>query len=934
MKLKAKPLVSMVCALAMCAAMLPAQVLADTPDESAPASVECDISKSKTATPLTIDSTSKVTLSLPSAEEQLVSDVVFVLDKSTSPDMEDEMIAMLSDLSEQVETTGAKVNVGVVIFNKQANTCLELTELNADNMDEIETAIRTEAQSGTNTHAGMLVGKEMLDNDTAVDADRKYLVFVSDGLTYIFDKEMNAINSIQATNGENGVMHGNDCWGIRHYLEGGDKYIPEDWSVYLQDVADHLSDVQQYVQPYNGMDDTNYIPKGNTELPTTVDVALYKTSQVFEEAVDAGYHCYSIKANSEAASNYPWGQSYMEYLQTVSGNDDVTFEDIQNDIYYLVDAGSKVIDVIGSGENYDFQFINDPAQITLTVNGVSQKLTRISDTSYGFGDPNGSKDGQTYPYILTYYPDGSPEVAGEHFVWEINVPVTNFNPVQLTYGVKLSSTEVEVGDYLADTNTSATLKYISTDGQTGEELFPVPNVNYHIALLQPADMTIYMGGEHGYSGVADETGEIQSNNSLPEPGYYITLPSEINTVLEEAGLVTEGIPANLSDLITIRTVGETSYTWTLVPYGNTFSAANNKYIYAITPANDETPSFRLNFTDENGTTYDSDNFDPADIHSLSQHYKMNVYAGLVDLRQVIIQIDIPVGEEKTETYYCTMTTAPGNLNIRYVTGDQDSVVTSSFTSVEEASKEDNPNKTALDKAYVIRDKDTKFFINDSDVDVTETEGFADVSLLFDDIVTDGNTEGASDYYSMLTDKAVDEAAEGMQDVKYEAKYLDLVDANNGNVWLTPSEKVTIYWPYPDGTDANTTFKLVHFKDLDREMNLEDVAAEIESAEIETLTVTTDAYGISFQTDSFSPYVLLWDNSQSTTVVGTPTPDEHPDIAEAIANGTWGQPTPTPAPAVIPQTSDDMPITLLIGAAGIAAAGIVVLVILRKRKRNQ
>ncbi|HIX18539.1 MAG TPA: LPXTG cell wall anchor domain-containing protein [Candidatus Gemmiger faecavium] len=30
----------------------------------------------------------------------------------------------------------------------------------------------------------------------------------------------------------------------------------------------------------------------------------------------------------------------------------------------------------------------------------------------------------------------------------------------------------------------------------------------------------------------------------------------------------------------------------------------------------------------------------------------------------------------------------------------------------------------------------------------------------------------------------------------------------------------------------------------------------------------------------------------------------------------------------------MPITLLIGAAGIAAAGIVVLVILRKRKRNQ
>ena len=34
---------------------------------------------------------------------------------------------------------------------------------------------------------------------------------------------------------------------------------------------------------------------------------------------------------------------------------------------------------------------------------------------------------------------------------------------------------------------------------------------------------------------------------------------------------------------------------------------------------------------------------------------------------------------------------------------------------------------------------------------------------------------------------------------------------------------------------------------------------------------------------------------------TPTPDDHPDIAEAIENGTWG--TPTPKPAAIPQTGD-------------------------------
>lgn len=70
--------------------------------------------------------------------------------------------------------------------------------------------------------------------------------------------------------------------------------------------------------------------------------------------------------------------------------------------------------------------------------------------------------------------------------------------------------------------------------------------------------------------------------------------------------------------------------------------------------------------------------------------------------------------------------------------------------------------------------------------------------------------------------------------------------------------------------------------------------------------------------------------QTVTVEG----DDHPDIAEAIANGTWGQPTPTPAPAVIPQTSDDMPLGMLIGVAAVAAAALVVLTVLRRRRRKQ
>ena len=264
---------------------------------------------------------------------------MFVLDKSTSTDIEDEALAMLEDLQGQIAQTGAKVNVGVVIFNREAHPS-EWFDL-ATQYEQIESAIRTDVSGGTNTHAGLLAAQKMLDAHPSIAANRKYVVFVSDGLTYLFDEEVNAINSIQAANGEEGVMAGNDCWGIRHYQEGGDRFIPSDWNAYLTDVASNLGEVQQYIQQYDGMDKSNHIPKYNAELPTTVDVAMYKSYSLFNELMASGYHCYVMKADSAAAARYPWGPAFMQYLQEVSGNGNVNFSDIQNDIFYLLDAGQR-----------------------------------------------------------------------------------------------------------------------------------------------------------------------------------------------------------------------------------------------------------------------------------------------------------------------------------------------------------------------------------------------------------------------------------------------------------------------------------------------------------------------------------------------------------------------------------------------------------------
>lgn len=186
-------------------------------------------------------------------------------------------------------------------------------------------------------------------------------------------------------------------------------------------------------------------------------------------------------------------------------------------------------------------------------------------------------------------------------------------------------------------------------------------------------------------------------------------------------------------------------------------------------------------------------------------------------------------------------------------------------------------------------KDTVYTVNDSDVKVVDGRP----SLLVDEIVSTDNSASGSDYRGVLVDKAVKLVGEGFQNVATQAKYLDLVDAANGNTWIQTDSNVTIYWPYPQGTDANTKFRLVHFDGLDREMTADEVMDAINKNEpVVVKDLVTDQYGIRFETDSFSPFVLVWDNTQTTTVTEE---DDHPDIAEAIANGTWARPRRLPHP---------------------------------------
>ena len=521
MKHKMSKLLSVLLCCVMLLTLLPVTAAAVDGDALTPS---WTFSGSKTATNLDSNFESQVTLSLPSAEEPLVTDVVFVLDKSTSSDVKDAAVEMLGSLNEQVKATSAKVKVGVVIFNEKDNLVLNLTELNDENMSKIEEAINYKISSGTNTHAGLLAGKAMLDADTDVDASRKYLIFVSDGITYIFDDEAGTATSIVTENFyyETGEIVSSPSMAMEgamfkyHYSTNifGNKTVPEylaqvkswmdkDGTTYWveygssPEAAEKKLASQTNANGYSDLTNEEYKDKADDndtwDHANNLDTALYLTDKVYKDAVTAGYHCYAInKSNETNNDNYPWASIFMNYL---ADGETVNFEDIKNDILYYVGPNSTVTDVMGYVEgDYNFDFVADAAKLTMTVGGEPLKTQKISENSYGFGE---SDNQGNYPYVLTYSPanDGT-----EKFEWKMNVPVTINERVTLTYSVKLTNPKTAAGTYGQYdrdgsqgysssglyTNNSAVLKPVDSEGRTGRDyFFPKPTVSYTVASSRP-----------------------------------------------------------------------------------------------------------------------------------------------------------------------------------------------------------------------------------------------------------------------------------------------------------------------------------------------------------------------------------------------------------------------------------------------------------------
>ena len=465
-------------------------------------------SKSKTATKLNGNYESEVTLSLPSAQENLVTDVVFVLDESSCTEQVQKSVkSMMEQLYSHIQNTGAKIKIGAVQFRGSIRQ-LNLTELNEKTKNSVTEFMSTKPDvKGSNMNAGLLAAQKMLKEDIGVDDGRKYVILVSDGITYIWDDENTenqenyGVNSVNQDSTEP-MLANPQSWDIKYYA----KYIPTDWATHFSEIQPlldktitekasiYIRDVDISSNPYIA-----YEEKG--DYASTVDIALYKSYNAYQ-ALASKYHTYSVCAGNEGEMKVlPWGPSFMEYL---ANGEEVSFEEIQNEIIYLLDNGSYVTDYMGYAEgDYNFDFINDASKLTITVGRGESKETlkaeKIGENCYGFGQmaiaqtlEEGTPEIKAYQYVLEYVPDE--KKGDEHFVWHINVPVSNFDPVALTYSVKLvnpKSASGTYGQYDADgskkysglyTNNSATLYPKDSNKNWGiPENFLKPTVSYTVS---------------------------------------------------------------------------------------------------------------------------------------------------------------------------------------------------------------------------------------------------------------------------------------------------------------------------------------------------------------------------------------------------------------------------------------------------------------------
>lgn len=198
--------------------------------------------------------------------------------------------------------------------------------------------------------------------------------------------------------------------------------------------------------------------------------------------------------------------------------------------------------------------------------------------------------------------------------------------------------------------------------------------------------------------------------------------------------------------------------------------------------------------------------------------------------------------------------------------------------------------------YYTNGKEELGILGDNDSDTPQ------IALLFDDLLPGDNQENTQ---QLLIDHA---AAEGytLNSSNSQFKYLDLINENDGNSWVSTNDgsKITIYWPCPKGVTADDfTVKVLHFKGLHREYR-SDLENQIANSQIEEIKARIDGENIIFEltgnqaSGSFSPFAIVWEEKQPET-----DETEEPEESENPSESDFPSESENPSESDFPSESE-------------------------------
>ncbi len=656
----------------------------------------------------------------------------------------------------------------------------------------------------------------------------------------------------------------NACW----HLDGQIKLYDSDISV-----EKNLTSVQRGDETI-----TDGLANMTLEVGDVLTWTITVTNKGNKEATDLKLTD-TLKANggeieSGATVTPPEGVTDMNNFSVEAGGSvefTATYTVAETDVGKTLTNTATVSDVTG-GEDPD---PDDPTDET--ENPVGDPNVIVTKTA----DKQAAMVGDTINYTITVTNNGD-DLGSVKLTDEMWKNETVASTVKVGDAIAtVSNGSITVSGIEKDATVTVTYSYIvtATDGETGEVANKVTvtkandegddsylgddetTVQIADVMITPANIVIYTGG-NGYGGVTDAEGNIiadTATSGLPRPGYHIDLSNKVETWLAGKNVDTTQA-ANLAELLSFCYYDDETLNllrqWDLEDQGVYSREGNNvtAYVYSLSPNQVEgefkNTEVRLQFTD-NGEIITDDSLTMGE-DVVSKTYKMTIYGGGLDQNKIQAVFTAGDGDQE-ETMSFSVAIGTGDLTVKSVTKEQQvNEIVSDGNAVDD------------DVITAVADENVKYYVNDSEVAIDNTGNR--VQLLVDDV------SNSVDFNNALGNAATKQVT-GLDNVKFAAQYLDLVDTANGNAVVTLGEdqNLTLYWPVPSDAADDSKFRIVHYTDMNRESTTEtgDLASK-NPAIIEGVrtTIGSQSY-IKFVTSSFSPFVLVYEGEgSSSTSSGT------------------------------------------------------------------